>query len=561
MAVLRTLKGLNIGQTYPLDGERIVLGRHPDCTIVLEVGAVSRQHAQILKIGDDYYVEDLHSRNGTFLNEQLVRGRRKLAENDQVRICDLVFSFHGGSSETLTDTRRPDESRTMVFDDERPGGGSSIMSKLDISAGREGLRLTVNPEVKLKALLQIGQDLGKAVALGEVLPKLLNSLFSIFIQADRGFVVLKDPVNGRLVPKAVKHRREEAEGQLRISRTILNQVMASKQAILSADAATDVRFDMSESIVDFHIHSMICAPLVGSEGQVLGVIQIDTLDQRHRFTMDDLEVLASVAAQAAIAVENAQLHELVLQEEVLEHELAVAHKVQRGFLPATPPQLPGYEFFDFYEPANHLGGDYFDYITLPGGRLAIALADVSGKGISAALLMAKLSADARYCLVSEPCPSAAVERLNKAFCASRWEDRFVTLVLGVLDPVRHEVTLVNAGHLLPIWRHATGKVEGVGQEEGGFPLGVDGDAQYAQFTVSLGPGETLLFYSDGLPDAMNDTGAMYGGTRIQAQLSTEADGVVTLGERLLDDVRRFVGDRAQSDDMCLTCFGRLPAKP
>jgi serine phosphatase RsbU (regulator of sigma subunit) len=403
--------------------------------------------------------------------------------------------------------------------------------------------------------------LGKAVALGEVLPKLLNSLFSIFIQADRGFVVLKDPVNGRLVPKAVKHRREEAEGQLRISRTILNQVMASKQAILSADAATDVRFDMSESIVDFHIHSMICAPLVGSEGQVLGVIQIDTLDQRHRFTMDDLEVLASVAAQAAIAVENAQLHELVLQEEVLEHELAVAHKVQRGFLPATPPQLPGYEFFDFYEPANHLGGDYFDYITLPGGRLAIALADVSGKGISAALLMAKLSADARYCLVSEPCPSAAVERLNKAFCASRWEDRFVTLVLGVLDPVRHEVTLVNAGHLLPIWRHATGKVEGVGQEEGGFPLGVDGDAQYAQFTVSLGPGETLLFYSDGLPDAMNDTGAMYGGTRIQAQLSTEADGVVTLGERLLDDVRRFVGDRAQSDDMCLTCFGRLPAKP
>lgn len=559
MAVLRALKGLNPGQVFSLDGDRNVLGRHPDCDIVLEVGAVSRQHAQILKIGDDYYVEDLHSRNGTFVNEQLVRGRRKLVDNEQLRICDLVFVFHGGTPEVAISSRGPDDTRTMIFD-ERPTGGSTIMSKLDVSTGRDGLRLAVNPEVKLKALLQIGQDLGKALTLGEVLAKLLNGLFAIFLQADRGFVVLKAPGTDRLVPKAVKHRRDEASGQMRISRTILNQVMAAKEAILSADAATDVRFDMSDSIVDFHIHSMMCAPLVGSEGEVLGVIQIDTLDQRHRFTIDDLEVLASVAAQAAIAVENAQLHELVLQEEVLERELVVAHKVQRGFLPASPPQLPGYEFFDFYEPANHLGGDYFDYVTLPGGRLGIALADVSGKGISAALLMAKLSAEARYCLVSEPSPAAAINRLNKVFCENRWEDRFVTLVLGVLDPRRHEVTIVNAGHLLPLWRHATGKVEPVGQEEGGLPLGVDGDWQYDQFTMTLGPAETLLFYSDGIPDAMNDAGAFYGSSRLKGQLNTDAEDVAALGERLLDDVRRFVGNRAQSDDMCLTCFGRQRAK-
>lgn len=560
MAVLRALKGLNPGQVFSLDGDRIVLGRHPDCDIVLEVGAVSRQHAQILKIGDDYYVEDLHSRNGTFVNEHLVRGRRRLADNEQVRICDLVFVFHGGAPEVMISSRGPDDTRTMIFD-ERPAGGSSIMSKLDVSTGRDGLRLAVNPEVKLKALLQIGQDLGKALTLGEVLTKLLNGLFAIFLQADRGFVVLKDGGAGRLIPKAVKHRREETGSQMRISRTILTQVMAAKEAVLSADAATDVRFDMSDSIVDFHIHSMMCAPLIGSEGQALGVIQIDTLDQRHRFTVDDLEVLASVAAQAAIAVENAQLHELVLQEEVLERELVVAHKVQRGFLPASPPQLPGYEFFDFYEPANHLGGDYFDYVALPGGRLGIALADVSGKGISAALLMAKLSAEVRYCLVSEASPAAAINRLNKVFCENRWEDRFVTLVLGVLDPLRHEVTIVNAGHLLPLWRRATGKVEAIGQEHGGLPLGVDVDWQYGQFAMTLGSGDTLLFYSDGLPDAMNDAGAFYGNARLQSQLNGDAADVVTLGERLLDDVRRFVGNRSQSDDMCLTCFGRQCVAP
>ena len=133
-------------------------------------------------------------------------------------------------------------------------------------------------------------------------------------------------------------------------------------------------------------------------------------------------------------MENAQLHEVALQESVLQRELALAHKVQQGFLPAAPPQVPGYEFFDFYEPANQVGGDYFDYVWIPGGRLAVAVADVSGKGISAALLMAKLSADVRYCLVSEPTPAAAISRLNRAFCESRWEDRFVTLVLAVLDP-------------------------------------------------------------------------------------------------------------------------------
>lgn len=556
MAVLRVIKGLNAGQIFTLEGERTVLGRHPDCDIILEVGAVSRQHAQVIRVGDQFFVEDLHSRNGTFVNEQIVRGRRKLADNDQLRICDLVFAFHSGSPEVMISSRSPGEPDAAMFEEDRAGSGSTIMTKLDVSSGRGGLRLTVNPEVKLKALLQIGQDLGRAVALSDVLPKLLDSLFTIFLQADRGFIVLKNPQTGRLVPKAVKYRREGVAGQIRLSRTILNEVINSKEAILSADAATDSRFDMSESIVDFHIHSMMCAPLVASEGQVLGAIQIDTIEHRQRFTMEDLELLAAVAAQAAIAVENAQLHEIAVQEEVLERELALAHKVQRGFLPAFPPRVTGYEFFDFYEPANHLGGDYFDYISLPGGRLAVALADVSGKGISAALLMAKLSSEVRYCLVTEPCLSTAIQRLNEAFCESRWEDRFVTLVVGLLDPARHEVTIVNAGHLPPLWRRGTGSVEPVGEEMGGYPLGVEPGSTYHHFTMALGPGETLFFYSDGIPDAMNDAGACYGAQRLYAQLGEHADGVLALGERLLDDVRRFIGNRAQSDDMCLTCFGR-----
>ena len=559
MALLRVLTGLNPGQLFPLERECSVLGRHPDCDIVLEVGAVSRQHALTIEADGNYYVEDLRSRNGTFVNDQQVVHRQLLSENDRVKVCDLVFVFHQGPPDQnawSADEGDVTKTQALMVDDDRRQSGSTITSKVDVSSGSAGLQLTVNAEAKLKALVAIGQHLGRALALGEVLPKLLDSLFAIFIQADRGFVVLKNMETGELVPKAVRHRRDNSIETIRISRTIVNEVINSREAILSADAATDSRFDMSESIVDFHIHSMMCAPLINSEGRALGVIQIDTLDQRNRFNQDDLDVLASVACQAAVAVENAQLHEIAVREGAMERELVLAHKVQQGFLPIAPPRLDQYEFFDFYEPANQLGGDYYDYVGLPDGRLGILLADVSGKGISAALLVAKLSSEVRYCLATETSPAAAVARLNNIFCQSRWEDRFVTMVLTVLDPRRHEVVVINAGHMAPLLRRRSGVVEEVAQAQSGLPLGIDADVDYAQSTVVLDPGSCLTLYSDGITDAMNESEDFYGTQRLLAQIGPVGDGVEALGLQILDDVRRFVGNRSQTDDMCLTCFGR-----
>ncbi len=444
----------------------------------------------------------------------------------------------------------------MVDDEATTMGNSTVMSKLEISPGEPRLRLTANPEAKLKALLQIGRDLARTVRLDEVLPKLLDNLFSIFLQADRGFIVLKDPSSDRLVPKAVKRRRGSNE-QISISRRIIQGVMSRKEAILSADASTDSRFDMSESVVDLQIHSMMSAPLVDSQGQVLGVIQINTADQRRRFSTDDLEVLVSVADQAAMAVENVQLHERRLETELLERELELAHRVQRGLLPAGPPKVQGYEFADLYEPASHLGGDYFDYIELPGGRLAVTLADVMGKGISAALLMAHLSAQVPFCLASLPTPATAVARLNTVFCEPRWEGRFVTFVMLVLDPARHDVTVVNAGHHRPLWRHASGRIESVGEAESGLPLGVNTAATYEQHGIALEPGDSLTLFTDGIIDAMNVANQRYTEDRLRAQLEQPATEASWVRQRLLDDLRRFVGHQSQTDDMCMTYLRRM----
>ena len=333
--------------------------------------------------------------------------------------------------------------------------------------------------------------------------------------------------------------------------------MASKEALLSADAAADQRFDMAESIVDYHIRSMMCAPLVNRDGISMGVIQLDTLDPRNRFRNDDLDVLVSVGCQAAFAVENAQLHEVAMHDQALRRELAMAHEVQRGFLPTCAPRIPEYDFFEFYESAHQLGGDYYDYIELPGGRLAVVVADVSGKGISASLLMAKLSAETRYCLASESTPAQAIARLNQAFCQDVWEDRFVTMVLAVLEPARHEVTIVNAGHLPPLLRHGSREVEALGEAEGGLPLGVVRDMDYAQSVLSLAPGDSLVLYTDGITEAMNVQEELYGPQRLLSLLRSEVDRASPLGRIILDDVKRFVGARSQSDDMCLTCFGRV----
>lgn len=562
MALLQVIRGLNPGQQFPIEGTRAVLGRHPNCDIVLEVGAISRQHAAITNVGGEYYVEDLKSRNGTFVNGELVRTRHKLNENDRLKICDVHFTFHFQqpgeqpiAAAPAAEAKR-DTTLAMLVEDAGQRTGTTIMSSLDMEQSRAGVQLTVNPEVKLQALLEITRNLGSAVGLDEVLGKVLDSLFKIFIQADRGFVVLQDAPGAPLVPKTVKHRSPESDDTIRISRTVVAQVMEGKKAILSADAATDARFETSQSIADFRIRSMMCAPLVDSSGRALGVIQIDTLNQRSRFNDDDLEVLAAVACQAAVAVENAQLHELALRRQVLERDLDLAHKVQQGFLPHSPPQIDGYHFFDFYDPANQIGGDLFDYVPLPAGRLGVVLADVSGKGIPAALLMAKISSEARYMLASEPTPALAMSRLNASFSSSGWEDRFVTAVLAVIDLERHEVTIVNAGHMAPLLRRTDGKVDPIAEQQTGVPLGVDGLTQYEQYTIALAQGETMVVFTDGISEAMNEQSELYGMERIARQIRKVQGTPAQLGGALLDDVKRFVGNRPQSDDMCLICFGR-----
>jgi serine phosphatase RsbU (regulator of sigma subunit) len=376
------------------------------------------------------------------------------------------------------------------------------------------------------------------------------------VQADRAFVIMRPEPGAALVPVASKARRPGDEDNMRISRTIVEQALAGKQAILSADAATDERFSMAQSITDFQIRSLICAPLIAKEGEPLGVIQIDTRDQRSRFTDFDLQVLAGIANQASIAMDNARMHERAIQQRALQRDLEVASQMQHALLPSRSPEVAGYHFFEFYESAQMVGGDYYDYVMLPEGRFAAIVGDVAGKGVSAAILMAKLSSDVRFWLAREPDPAVAMGQINASFSRHGWDDRFVTMVVAVVDPSTHSLTLVNAGHMPPMLRNAAGEVLEIGGDQGGLPVGVVDDFQFESYQRTLEPGDFVTIFTDGFSEAMNSQRDLYGIEKLAQVIGDSSVDAYGLGQHVLDDVRRFAGDFPQSDDMCLLCFGR-----
>jgi serine phosphatase RsbU (regulator of sigma subunit) len=549
MPYLVVANGPDMGSRHEVS-ETQTLGRHPDCDIVIEVGAVSRQHARVIERDDgSFEVQDLGSRNGTYVNGELISEPVILNDGDRVRICDVELTYFSTPPAHTIDEVSDDASSALnvLLDDSR--SGATIMSKLDVST-RGAVQLTASPEAKLEAILEINRSLASALSLDDVLPEVLNSLFRIFVQADRGFIVLAE--GEELIPRWRKTRRDDGDA-IRTSRTVVNQVMTTKEAILSADAATDERFEMSQSVADFRIRSMMCAPLLDLEGNPLGVLQIDTLDQRKRFDADDLAVLASVAAQAGIAIRNARLHEAAIEQQAVQRDIKLARDVQMSFLPHDEPEIDGYDFYHYYLPAHHVGGDYFDYLKLPDGRLVIIVADVVGHGIAAAMLMAKFAAEFRFSIASGGTPAEAISILNDRMSGLEL-DRFVTMILVILEPNSNTMTIVNAGHMAPFCRRRDGQVEDLAESCRGLPIGIMDGYPYEQAEVTLGAGDRILLYTDGVNETMDPDGECYGIERMKEWFDNLTGDVKVDAERLIEDVGKFRDTEPQFDDMCLVYF-------
>ncbi len=351
--------------------------------------------------------------------------------------------------------------------------------------------------------MEIIHSVGRSLDAAVILPNILDSLFEIFPQAERGYILLVDAASGELVPQAIKHRRGDSGSGVTfgpISRSVATRVMTAGEAILSSDTGGE-----SSSILDTGNASTMTVPLMGPSRQPLGLLHLEATDRDRRFVRADLEVLWSVGTVTGQAVEFARVHEARLTFDRRQRELDTAREVQLHFLPHKRPEVPGYCFFDYYQAAEDVGGDYFGYIPLADGRLAIAVGDVSGKGVSAALLMARLCSEVRYCLAISDSASEAVERLNKELENTTLNDRFVTFLLCVLDPLKNELEVVNAGHPSPL-RCRGQNVEKLGWEEAGPPLGLELGRHYASFSTPIAESDTIVLYTDGISEARSAQG-------------------------------------------------------
>jgi signal transduction histidine kinase/ActR/RegA family two-component response regulator len=287
---LQMLRGEILSRLFELAGNSTVLGRDPDCNIVLGCKHVSRKHARIFRHRDGYFLEDLARVGGTQVNGQTSGGPVRLKDGDLIQVGDCLFRFSG----SLVEIRDEDESR------------SAILGILD-AAGATGRHLAGGrPETKLRALLEIGQGLAKAHDLDGVLGTILDALFRIFPQAGRGFVILKDGGAVDLTPRALKTRGDDP-GDLIISRTIFDHVMGEGKAVLSLDVLSDRRFRTSRSAQAARLRTLMCVPLWDHERRPAGILQVDTQDVQARFGPEDLDLLVAVAGPVSVALDNARL--------------------------------------------------------------------------------------------------------------------------------------------------------------------------------------------------------------------------------------------------------------
>ncbi len=554
MALLQVLKGTNPGERIPLEGtDKFVMGRNPDCRIVIPVTSVSREHAQILRLQGRFFIEDLQSRNGTFVNDKQVTARTPLKDKDTIRICDFQAKF--------LDARPPLPPELARGNDDESEDEAAPLPEITLSHS-SNVSLETQPADKIKALLEISDNL-RALELDSLLPKLADTLFQVFRQADRCFLILAEteaPGKFKMMPKVVKTRRPHDEANARFSRSIVKQCLETTQSFLSDDAAEDKRLPLSQSVVDFRIRSVMCAPLSNAEGKPFGVIQLDTQDHHKKFKEDDLKLLIGVANQASVALQLAKSHEEAVAAKLVQNDLLTARKVQKSFLPKKLPEVPGYEFYDYYEPAQQVGGDYYGFIPLPGGRLVVALGDVAGKGVQAALLMAKLASDTRFCFLTENDPAKAMAALNDLLAEQCGElDRFVTLAAALLDPQTQTVTIVNAGHPSPkLYRPADGSLsDTISRADTGMPLGMLEGSSYGAHTLQLKPGESLMVFSDGVPDARDVKEKEFKEAGVLAAVKSGGPFTAkTLGERVTKAVKQHASGRSPHDDITLVCLGR-----
>ncbi|MDX9831801.1 MAG: SpoIIE family protein phosphatase [Anaerolineae bacterium] len=411
---------------------------------------------------------------------------------------------------------------------------------------------------RLSLLYHVSQSFNSSLDLDLVLNRVMDQVVEL-MRAERGFVMLLEDDGAPVfrVARGMDHQTIE-DPEFQISRGVVERVAREGEPLLTSNAQTDDRLSLRVSVQALGLRSILCVPLKVQD-RITGVIYVDNRLQAGLFTPDDLELLSSIAHSAAIAIENARLYRVAVEKGRMEREMQVARELQASLLPRTTPQVPGWEFAAAWQPARQTSGDYYDFFAAREGEVGLVIGDVSGKGMPAALFMALTRSIVRASLAGPTGLVERIERANRLICADSTAGMFVTLFCAEIRLATGEVTYVNAGHNPPLLLSG-----GVGDDRleelhpTGMALGILEDAPFQQQTVQMAPGELLLLYTDGVPDATQASGERFEMPRLRRLLLEEGSGTAQdVLSTLAGSVAAFTGTCEQFDDMAMVVTRRL----
>ncbi len=374
---------------------------------------------------------------------------------------------------------------------------------------------------KLRMLLDITNKISRSLDLQEVLNLVMDTLDSLIPYDAAGIYLVKcsrpfAEWDGGPDETCVFHTEavrgydiaDMQELHLKMGEGLIGHVAVSGKPFISHDVRKEPRYVNARA----RTRSEMVAPIISNE-EVIGVFDLES-DELKAYAKDDLDVLMLLASQVAIIIEKVMLHEQLIEKKRLETQLEVARQVQLELLPASDPKIEGFDISAYNFPTEEVSGDYYDWVQLYDDQIGIVIADVSGKGVPAALLMAFLRASLRAASHIGYATHISMSKVNYLLWESIERNQFVTAFYGVLDATNRTLAYANAGHNPPLLMDAAGNARF--EERGGVPLGMFRDSRYYEYFATINPGETLVMYTDGVTEATNPAGEEYGRDRLVA---------------------------------------------
>jgi sigma-B regulation protein RsbU (phosphoserine phosphatase) len=456
----------------------------------------------------------------------------------------LIYQGEPVGAMTLESTRRGD------FNEEQEQVLSAVGSILAIALVNARLYEESQRDAATKELLyEVSHDMSSILDLQALLDRIAD-LIQRVIEHELFAIFLMDPLSGDLILKNT--RGWSVETIRRYSRVKKGQglfwkAIRDRRPFIVDDATGEASYLPKETFDGQQLHSQINVPLLAKDKPV-GVMSLEAITSCC-FTAEHQKVLGTLANQIAVAIENARLYEeLLSREKKLGNDLQLARQVQLSMLPDEPPNVPGFEIGSTYLPAESLGGDFYDFLPLDSDRKGILIADVSGKGVGAAMIMAASRGAIRAAVQHHDTPSGVLHAANRRLFRDIKRNVYVTACYGVLDPTRGAFTYSSAGHFPPVMVREDGEVTYLGA--GGTVMGMFDGTGFEEETVELRSGDVICLYTDGIVDAFNRKEEIYGEARLEKLLQTTRRlPAAEIARLLIDSVHEFASGRDQHDDM------------